>query len=122
MQEEKGSHGADVLLKVAVTASVGYLVYDAVTAHFAGLTYNVFLAAYFMIVPGFLIVRRARNKTLRGDQVLCISLLGYVVVLYLTTTSRFWPVFGAVLFVAVPSILSFVLLEKDRIQRAQSSS
>ena len=114
MPDVKSSNTADILLKVAFVASAGYVLYDGVTTWLAGINYNVFLGVYFIIVPGFVVVRRAKKKTLRGHQALCVCLLGFVVVLYLTTKPQVWPTVWATLLVALPSILSCILLEKNR--------
>jgi len=113
MAHLRNSHTADVLLKVAYVAGGGYVIYNGVTAWLAHANYNVFLGTYFIIVPGFFVIRRAMKKTLRGDQALCISLLGFIVVLYLTTRPQIWPTIYATILVAIPSILSCILLQRN---------
>lgn len=110
----KSQRRADVLLKMAVMASCAYMLYDGVTAWLSGVGYNVLLGIYFIIVPGFIITQIAKKRTIGGYQALCISLLGFAAVLYLTTKPQVWPAVYAILFVVLPSISSFYLLERGR--------
>jgi hypothetical protein len=110
----KSQRRADVLLKMAYAASCGYVMYDGIVAWLSGIDYNVFLAIYLIIVPGFIITKVAMKRTVGSYQALCISLLGFAVVLYLTTRPQVWPAVYGILLVVLPSVSSFFLLERGR--------
>lgn len=115
MPDGKSARVVRILLTLAVMASGGYLMLDGIYAgYIVKGNRNIFLAVYFMCIIGFFIAKRGLRRTRRGDQLLCISFIGFPIVLFLTTEPQIWTVIYAVIFVAIPSVFSLFLLKKDR--------